>query len=135
MEKTFSLDNVEGTAKLTKTIEILPFHTINIHGITKVKGHDKRVNIIVEPKNNMYNPSVVAVPSYACLKPGSSKVNMSLRNITRKGITVKVKSIVAQLAGANAVPTMLASKNPHKSEGNRDERSGFPDMGYKEQSE
>ena len=51
-EKPFSLDKVEGTVKLTKTVEIPPFCTIQVHGITKVKDHDKRVNIIVEPKNN-----------------------------------------------------------------------------------
>ena len=79
-----------------------------------MKGHDKRFNIIVEPKNNGYNPSV-AVPSYAYLKPGSSKVNMCLRNLTSKSIMVKAKSIVAQLAAANAVPSMLAPNNPQGS--------------------
>ena len=97
-----------------------------------MKGH-KRVNTIVELKNNGYNPLVVALPSYACLKPGSSKINMSLRNLTSGSITVKVKPIIAQLVAANAVPTMLAFKNPQELEGNRDERSGFPDMGSKEQ--
>ena len=66
------------------------------HGIMEVKDDDKRVNIIVEPKNNGYDPSVVAVPRYTYLKPGSSRVNMSLRNLTSRGITVKVKSIVGQ---------------------------------------
>ena len=75
--KTFSLDKVGGTIKLTKTVETPPFSTIQVHGITKVKGHDKRVNLIVEPNNNVYNPSVVVVPRYANLRPGSSKVNMS----------------------------------------------------------
>ena len=129
LKKTFSLDKVGGTMKLTKTVEIPPFCTIHVHGITKVKGHDKRVNIIVEPRNNGYNPSVVAVPSYACLKPGSSKIKMSLRNLTSKSIMTKVKSIVAQLATANAVPSMLASKNPQESEENEDKNPGSPDKG------
>ena len=77
-EKTFSLIKVEETVKLIKIIEIPPFPTIQVHGIMEVKDHDKRVNIIVEPKNNGYDPSVVAVPSYAYLKPVSSKLNMSL---------------------------------------------------------
>ena len=55
----------------------------------KVKSHDKRVNLIVEPNSNVGNPSVVAVPSYASLRPGSSKVDMSLRNLTSRDITVK----------------------------------------------
>ena len=41
-EKVFSLDKVDGTVKLTKTLEILPFSTIQVHEITKVKGHDKK---------------------------------------------------------------------------------------------
>ena len=61
--KDFSLDKVEGT-ELTKTIEIPPFFTGQIWGMTKVKGHDKKVNIIVEPAKNRSNSTVVAVPSY-----------------------------------------------------------------------
>ena len=71
-EKTFSLDKTEGAVKFTKTVEIPPFCTIQVHGITKVENHDKRVNIIVEPKNKGYNSSIVTVPSYAYLKPGSN---------------------------------------------------------------
>ena len=41
---------------------------------------------------------------------------MSLGNLTSKSITVKAKSIVAQLTVANAVPSMLAPKNPQESE-------------------
>ena len=97
--------------KLTKTVEIPPFSTIQVHGIMKVKGHDKRVNLIVEPKSNICNPSVVVVPSYANLRPGSSKVNMSLRNLISRDITVKAKLLVAQVAAANVVPPMLTPKN------------------------
>ena len=53
-EKTFSMDKVEGTVKLTKMVEIPPCHTIQFHGIMEVKDHDKRVNTIVEPKTNGY---------------------------------------------------------------------------------
>ena len=127
-EKTFSLDKVEGTVKLTKMVEIPPFCTIQVHGITEVKDHDKRVNIIVEPKNNGYDPSVVAVPSYAYLKSGSSKINMSLRNLTSRSIMVKVKSIVAQVAAANVVPSMLTPKIPQKSEENKDKRMKSSDI-------
>ena len=45
----------------------------------EVKDHDKRVNIMVEPKNHGYDLSVIAVCIYTYLKPGSSRVNMSLR--------------------------------------------------------
>ena len=78
LRKPFSLDQVDGPVKLAKTVEIPLFSTIQVRGITKVKGHEKRVNIIVEPKSNVYNSMVTAVSSYAHLKPASSKVSMSL---------------------------------------------------------
>ena len=36
-KKTFSLDKVEGTVKLTKTVGIPPFCTIQGHGITEIR--------------------------------------------------------------------------------------------------
>ena len=93
----------------------------------KVKGHDKRVNLTVEPKSNACNPSVVDVPSYANLRPGTSKVNMSFRNLTGRDITVKAKWKVAQVATANMVPPMLTPKNSQSSE-KQDKRTKSPDM-------
>ena len=109
-------------------MEIPPFNTIQVYGITNIKGHDKRVNPIVEPKNNVGDPSVVVVPSYANLRPGCSKVNMSLRNLTSKNITVIAKSVVVQVATANVVPSMLTPKNPQESEKQKNKRMKFPDM-------
>ena len=60
-EETFSLDKVGRNVKCTKTVEIPPSSTTQVHGIMKVKGNDKRVNLTVEPKNNRCNPSVVAI--------------------------------------------------------------------------
>ena len=130
MEKTF-LDKVDRTVKLTKTVEIPPFSTLKVHGIRNVKGQDKRVNLIVEPKNNRCNPSVVVVPSYANLRPGSSKDNVSLRNLTSRNITVKAKSIIAQVAAANVLPPLLTPKNPQEPEKQKDKRIKSPDISSK----
>ena len=118
-ENVFSLDKVDGTVKLTKTVEIPPFSTIQVHGITKVKGHDKKANLIVEPMKNKPNPSAVVVPSYTDLKPGSSKVNMNLRKLTSRKITVKAKSIVAQVTEANVVPPTLLQRKMLRNQKNR----------------
>ena len=88
IEKVFPLDKIDGTVKLTKTVEIPPFITIQVHGITKV---NKKVKLIVEPMTNRPNLSAVVVPSYTDLKPGSSKINMNLRNLASRRITVKAK--------------------------------------------
>ena len=126
-EKTFSPDKVDGTVKAIKTVRIPLFSTIQVHGIMKINDHDKRVNLIVEPKNNGCNPSVVVVPSYANLRPGTSKVDMNLRNLTSRNIKMKEKSRVAQEAAANEVPLTLTPKIPQESEKQNDKRVKSPD--------
>ena len=66
--------------------------------MTRVKGCNKKVNIIVEPVKNRTNSSVVAVPSYTILNPGSSKVNINIRNLTGSKIMVNTKLIIPRVA-------------------------------------
>ena len=82
--------------------------------MTKVKGHKRKVNIIVEPVKNGLNSSVVSVPSYATLKPGYSKVNMNIRRLTSRKMMVKAKSIIARVAAANVIHPTLAKENSQK---------------------
>ena len=84
--------------------------------------------LIVEPKNNISNPLVVVVPSYANLRPASSKINMSLRNLTSRNLPVKAKLIVAQVTTANVIPPMLMPKNSQELEKQEDKRMKTPDM-------
>ena len=51
-----------------------------------------------------------AVPSYTFLKPGSQRVQVMIKNITARAITVKSGERVARVEAANAVPHMLAPK-------------------------
>ena len=51
-----------------------------------------------------------AVPAYTFLKPGSSRVEVMLKNITARSITIKSGEKVARIEPANAVPHMLAPK-------------------------
>ena len=82
----------------------------------------------IKTKTNGYGPSVVAELSYTYLKPGYSRVNMSLRNLISRSIMVKTKSIVAQVAAANVVLSMLTPKIPQESEENKDKRMKSPVM-------
>ena len=127
-EKAFSLDKVKETVKLTKSVEIPPFSTRQVKGLTKVKDHDKMVNLIVEPIDNGFSSSVVPIPSYTILKPGSSKVDMNIRNLTSRKIKVKAKSIIAKVATANVVPLMLAQdkERQEKSKEIMDRMTEFP---------
>ena len=87
-----------------------------------------RVNLIVEPKSNTSNPLVVVVPSYGNLRPGCSKVNMCLRNLSIRNLRVKIKLIVAQVVTAKMVPPMLTAKNSQESEKHEDTRMKTPEM-------
>ena len=51
-----------------------------------------------------------AVPSYTFLKPGSSRVEVMIKNITARPIVVKSGERIARVEPANAVPNMLAPK-------------------------
>ena len=101
---------MKGSNKLTKAIEIDPFENVCLHGLSKVKGHDKCVNTITENPEKAYSKSVVTVLSYTCLKPGSAKVAISLQNLSSKVVTLMLKTVVAKIAAANVVPSMLAPK-------------------------
>ena len=109
----YDLDQVKGDLKLTKKVTLAPFETIKISGMSKVQGHEKRVNVITEStnKNNMVNGSVCTVPCYTTLKPGSRKVHVALRNISCKTVTLTAKTAVGKISAANAIPHMLAPKH------------------------
>ena len=51
-----------------------------------------------------------AVPCYTFLKPGSNRVEVMLKNITARPVTIKAGDKVARVEPANAVPHMLAPK-------------------------
>ena len=53
-----------------------------------------------------------AVPAYAFLKPGSNRVEVMLKNITARPITIKTGEKVTKIEPANAVPHMLAPQSP-----------------------
>ena len=109
-EKGFTPDQVNGDLKITKVLTLAPFETAKVLTQSKVKNHRKRVNVITEPPEHSYAHDVVTNPSYVCLRPGPSRVSVSLRNLTGRTVTTKPKTVVAKLAVANMVPPKLAPK-------------------------
>ena len=109
---SFSLSDVKGPVKLTKDVTLQPFEAVRVQGLTKVRGHLKRVHSIIEPKiPEDVNPGLVAaVTSYTILKPGSSKVTLGLKNFSCRVVTLRAKAIVATISAANAIPAKLAPK-------------------------
>ena len=115
-EKGFTLDQVNEDLKITKALTLAPFEMAEVLTQSKVKNHRKRVNVITEPPEHSYAHDIVTNLSYAYLKPGSSKVSVSLRNLSGITVTMKPKTVVAKLATASVVPPKLAAKVDKKTE-------------------
>ena len=100
------LDKVRGDVRLTRPIKIPARNTITVSGMTNISAHSKRINIVTEPgDNNEYT-----VPTYSFMKPGSSRANVVLRNLSSKPVYMKKGAVVAQVQAANAVPPMLQAR-------------------------
>ena len=68
------------------------------------------MRVITEPTDRFNNEAVRTVTIYSTLKPGSSRVSIGLRNLSCKSVTVKPKTVVAEVAAANIVPISIAPK-------------------------
>ena len=87
-EPEFDLNKVKGHVKLTKSVTIGPFQTVHVSGLTEWSQHFKRVNVIVEPDPNKNYEAAVPICGYTVLKPGSSSVSISIRNLSCRKITI-----------------------------------------------
>ena len=105
-----------GSVCLTKEISLEPFEDVTSSGLlkgpVKCSAFSKHVNVAVEPldEHKEGEGSFCAVPSYTFLKPGSQRVQVMIKNITARSITVKQGERVARIKAANVVPQMLAPK-------------------------
>ena len=115
-KQVFNLDQVTGSVCLTKEISLEPFEDVTISGLLKgpikCSAYNKRVNVAIEPldEHKEGEGSFCAVPSYTFLKPGSQRVQVMIKNITARLITIKQGGKVARIEAANVVPQMLAPK-------------------------
>ena len=58
---------VKGTVKNTKPIEIPPLQTVHVQRLSRVNGHDKRVNVVTDTSHKVYSKAVVTIPGYSYL--------------------------------------------------------------------
>ena len=102
------LESIQDSIKLTKCIAVLPFQTIHVSDITRVKCHNKRINVIMEPVNSKSFGAVRTVLTYTEIKPNACKVELCLRNLSARSPTLKAKTVITNLTAANAVPPKWA---------------------------
>ena len=48
IEPDFNLETVEGKVKLSKSVVLKPFETVLVSGISGLRQHRKRVNVMIE---------------------------------------------------------------------------------------
>ena len=84
----FNLNTLQGNVKVHTTAILPPLSTTFEKGRSKVKGHHKRVNVATEHSDNSTNSNIAVVRSYSFIKPGSNKVLVSIKKLTRKEIVL-----------------------------------------------
>ena len=85
--------------------------TVHVSGITKINSHNKRLNVINEPRVDL---DEYTLPSYTCMRPGSKRVGVALMNLSNAPITLNKGTVVATVKAANIIPPMLAPKPPNE---------------------
>ena len=118
IEPDFNLDSVEGKVKLFKSVVLKPSETVLVSGISGLRQHRKRVNVMIDRVEGSLGDDVVPANSYSILYPGSTRAKEALRNMTPKEIVLKAKTFMAKMAAADVVPHMLAPKIVKGSEDN-----------------
>ena len=94
-QPTFNLAQISGSVHLTQDLVLLLFKDVTFKGLLKghVKrsGYFKRVNVALEPleQHKEGEGTFFAVPAYTFLKSGSNRVDVMLKNITARPITIK----------------------------------------------
>ena len=113
---TFDLAQVNGSMHLTQDLSLLSFEDVTLKGLlkghVKCSGYFKRVNVALEPleQHKQGEGTFCAVPAYTFLKPGSNGMEVILKNIIARPITIKQGVKVAVIKAANTVPEMLVPK-------------------------
>ena len=55
----FSLDKVKDVVKTTQAVEVPTFQTFHIQGLSCVRGHDKRVNAMIDAPMKLYSKQLL----------------------------------------------------------------------------
>lgn len=110
------LNDVCGPVKSLKKSVIPPHATVAISALSQVRLHTKKVNVAIEPMDNLKLPAGLAMaPTYDCLHPGSGRVKVGIRNVTGRSIVLPRKTIVGQITPGNASADPVAMES-HVSE-------------------
>ena len=101
-------DKPIGFAKMSKVEKIAPNESRILHYLTKAKCHGMSVNVLVEPSEvPKLPPGLECQYSYSDIIKGSSKIAVSIRNVTDRTITLPKGTRVGEIYTANRIPKIL----------------------------
>ena len=104
----YQLDGVKGVVCTTQKVTIPPFQTMTIKGNASVKEHCMKVHVLMEPALGPQLPAaVVPIATYGELHPGSSRVPISLHNMSTHAVEIPAKMVVGLVIPANQVPMVV----------------------------
>ena len=115
-DEGINLDDLVGSVTTTKKVKLAPFEGRTISGVLRGPirgaGISKRVNVLSEPSAEQLKESArfSTVPAYTYASPGSTRVQVMIKNLTARAVTVGKGQVVAEIKPANAIPKMLAPK-------------------------
>ena len=102
------LDDPKGTVHTTQKVTIPPFHTVNVKANASIKGPCMRVHVLTEPMLGPQLPTaVMPIATYGELHPGSSRVPVSLCNLSAHAMEIPATTVVGQVIPANQVPPVV----------------------------
>ena len=114
------LSQVKGEVKLTRKVVIPPLETISVSGLTNINRHSKRVNVIMEPREN---EDEYTVPCYSYMRPESKRASVALRNLSERPQTINKGTVIAQIQAANLSPPKLARRFTNTKSNNANQSS------------
>ena len=101
-------DKPIGFVKMSKVEKIAPNESRILHCLAKAKCHGMSVNVLVEPSEvPKLPPGLECQYSYSDIIKGSSKIAVSIRNVTDRTITLPKGTRVGEIYTANRIPKIL----------------------------
>ena len=108
--RCYAGERVKGEVTTTKIVKLPPLGSIEIKGVTYIRGQSKHIKLIVEPPERGFSSSLFTTNTYTEIKPGSCRVGICLCNLLAWEIQIQAHTVVGQIQAANKVPHVIAPK-------------------------
>ena len=132
-EASFPLEQVTGYVRTTKSVQIPAFSTAQISGLTTIRGHCGRINVLAEGIEDFSDEpkGYSTVTTYGTLHPGSNRLGVGVRNFSPDTVLIPARTKIAVVQAANKIPDMVCPKQLFDQD---EESSEDTDEGSKEDS-